>query len=163
MLWVLGVLAALGGVTVGVAAVFVVVLDVGPTAASFLAAALVAVSLGLYGECYQRWARAFWGAPFNVGDRVRIVRGPVAGVEATVVGLGKALRSRSSSTLKAIVSVVGYCGVGFVGSIRHGPTSRRRRRAATKPTARAEALARGSRLSGKDVGWMRDVAAGDNH
>jgi hypothetical protein len=89
VLWVLGVLAALVGATAGIATVLVVRFDVGPTAASFWAATLVAMSLGLYGECYQRWARAFWGAPFQVGDRVRIVRGLGAGAEATVVDLGQ--------------------------------------------------------------------------
>ena len=88
-MWAVGVITAIVVTTVGVAAVLVIRLDVGSTAASFLAAALVAMCLGLYGECYQRWARAFWGAPFNVGERVRIVRGPVANVEATVVDLGQ--------------------------------------------------------------------------
>ena len=82
-------LGALVGATVGVAIVLVARLDIGPTAASFLAALLVALALGIYGECYQRWARTFWGAPFSVGDRVRIVRGRGANSEATVVGLGQ--------------------------------------------------------------------------
>ena len=95
-LWVLGVFAALVSATVGVATVLVAKMGIGATAASFCAAALVAssvaVPLGIYGECYQRWARAHWGAPFNVGDRVRIVRGPGAGAEAIVVGLGQGVQ-----------------------------------------------------------------------
>lgn len=89
VVWVLGVLVALVGATIVVATALVAVLDIRPTAASFCAAFLVAMSLALYGECHQRWARAFWGAPFEVGDRVRIVRGLGAGAEATVVELGQ--------------------------------------------------------------------------
>ena len=87
-LLVVGVLGVLVAATVGVA-MLLVRGGIGPTAASFLAAACVAFSLGLYGSCYQRWARAFWGAPFHVGDRVRVVRGRGAGSTATVVEVGQ--------------------------------------------------------------------------
>lgn len=87
-LWVVGILVLLVGATLALAVVWVRV-GLGQTAASFLAAANVACLLGLYGGLYQFWARRFWGAPFEVGDRVRIVSGLGAGSEATVVGLGQ--------------------------------------------------------------------------
>lgn len=89
VLWVLGGGAALVGVTVWLAREIAVHLDVGPVVASFCAAALAAAGLALYGECYKRWAHVFWGAPFQVGDRVRIVRGLGVGAEATVVVRGQ--------------------------------------------------------------------------
>ncbi len=87
--WLLGVGVALVGGTVWLARGIVVHLGLGSAVASFFAAAIVGVSLGLYGECYKRWARVFWGAPFQVGDRVRIVRGLGGGAEAIVVALGQ--------------------------------------------------------------------------
>src|SRR3954451_15670492 len=55
---------------------------------AFGGAFISAPLLAAYGAGYQLWARAIWGAPFVVGDRVRIVRGPPAGTQGVVVSLG---------------------------------------------------------------------------
>ena len=52
--------------------------------------AFVSVSLLLaYGAGYRLWARAIWGAPFVIGDRVKIARGVSAGTQGFVVSLGQ--------------------------------------------------------------------------
>ena len=58
--------------------------------ASALEGAFLSVALLLaYGGVYQLWARIAWGAPFLVGDKVRIARGPLAGTQGRVVSLGQ--------------------------------------------------------------------------
>ena len=58
-------------------------------AAAFAGALLSAGVLALYGTCYQLWAHVAWGAPFLIGDTVKIAKGPHAGAEARVVSLGQ--------------------------------------------------------------------------
>jgi len=56
---------------------------VGACSAVFLLVGVFAV--------YRLWARVAWGAPFTVGDNVRIVRGTYAGQRAVVTALGQGL------------------------------------------------------------------------
>lgn len=56
-----------------------------------LTASLVTVGLAVgVAACYRAWARHAWGAPFLVGERVRVVHGPNAGSEGVVVALDQA-------------------------------------------------------------------------
>lgn len=56
-------------------------------AASFTGASLAVSLLALYGECYQLWARVMWGAPFLIGDTVKIAKGPHRGLTGRVISL----------------------------------------------------------------------------
>jgi hypothetical protein len=55
--------------------------------ASFTGASLAVYLLVLYGACYQLWARVVWGAPFLIGDTVRIAKGPHRGFTGRVISL----------------------------------------------------------------------------
>lgn len=57
--------------------------------AAFVGAGGAVALLMMCAECYRWWARLAWGAPFSVGDTVRIAKGANAGAEATVVFLGQ--------------------------------------------------------------------------
>jgi hypothetical protein len=56
---------------------------------AFIGASAAVVVLVFYGVCYRWWARRFWGAPFELGDRLRVVKGRHAGKEGRVVALGQ--------------------------------------------------------------------------
>jgi hypothetical protein len=61
-----------------------------PTIAAGFVGAIAAVGLLLaYGACYRWWARVLWGAPFELGDRLRVARGQHAGKEGRVTALGQ--------------------------------------------------------------------------
>jgi len=58
-------------------------------AAGFVGAFVAVVLLVLYGALYRWWARVFWGAPFALGDRLRVACGQHAGKEGRVTALGQ--------------------------------------------------------------------------
>jgi hypothetical protein len=92
LLWTIVVVAVLLAATLGIAVQFTRA-GMSSLLASFAgatcAATCAALLLGIYAACYHFWARTFWGAPFVVGDRVRVVMGIGAGTDATVVSIGQ--------------------------------------------------------------------------
>lgn len=87
--WLAAWLLGLSLVATVVGATLVERRSAGTWTSAFFGASVAAFVLVLCGILYRAWARMAWGAPFVVGDRVRVVRGASAGHRGVVSLLGQ--------------------------------------------------------------------------